>query len=152
VVTGDWGRHDLHDPRVIPLINYGVAGVNRFEHVEAAYCLNGYYVPAQAVARAVHDLDPEGHRYRVSVCVAGPPPRRAAVRELPPGREPTPPRLAERVLEQREADVVVQAVGRTRPFTSAREVITFHCGELPGVRYTQEFGSLGEARRFFDVP
>jgi len=45
IVTGDWRKHDLKNPRIIALINYGVAGLNRFEHVDCAYCLNSYYVP-----------------------------------------------------------------------------------------------------------
>jgi DNA-binding NarL/FixJ family response regulator len=53
---------------------------------------------------------------------------------------------------QKEADVVVQAVGRVRPFTRPREVITMHMGELPGVRYHLEFRNLSKARAFFDVP
>jgi hypothetical protein len=51
-----------------------------------------------------------------------------------------------------EADVVVQAVGRVRPFTRPREVITFHAGELPGVRYTLEFDGLAAARAHFGLP
>ena len=38
------------------------------------------------------------------------------------------PQVARWVLEQKEADVVVRAVGRVRPFTQPREVITFHAG------------------------
>ena len=55
------------------------------------------------------------------------------------------------VLEQKEDDVVVQAVGRVRPFTKAREVITFQTGALPGVRYALEFSSLAQARSFFGI-
>jgi hypothetical protein len=42
-------------------------------------------------------------------------------------------RLAQPTLEFKEHGVVVQAVGRVRPFTRPREVITFQMAELPGV-------------------
>src|SRR5262249_23920105 len=83
---------------------------------------------------------------------AAPPRRRRATVTLPDARETIVPRIAEGVLDQKEADVIVQAVGRVRPFTRPREVITFHAGALPGVTYTLEFESLAQARRFFHIP
>jgi hypothetical protein len=56
------------------------------------------------------------------------------------------------MLIQMEADVIVQAVGRVRPFTRPREVITFHVGDLPGVSYTRDFHTLSQAREFFGLP
>src|SRR5262249_28990114 len=44
IVTGNWGQPALDDPHVIPLITYGVAGINLFEDFDAAYCLNSYNV------------------------------------------------------------------------------------------------------------
>jgi hypothetical protein len=152
VVTGGWARHDLSDPRTLPLITYGVCGVNVFEDFEAAYCLTGYYAHAAAVSQAVHDLESSPERYPVLLETAGRPPRRRARVELPDCRETIVPRVAELVLAQKEADVVVQAVGRVRPFTRPREVVTFQAGELPGVRAAAEFASLARARRYFGVP
>jgi hypothetical protein len=151
VVTGGWDRHDLADPRTLPLINYGVSGVNRFQGYESVYCLTGYYVGPDAVRQAVHDFDGSAERYAITVGWAGSPPRRRARVALPDGRETNLPRIAQLVLEQREADVVLQAVGRVRPFTRPREVITFQADELPGVRYSLRFGSLAEARNYFGV-
>jgi hypothetical protein len=151
VVTGGWARHDLTDPRTLPLITYGISGVNIFQDFDAAYCLTGYYTTADAVAQAVHDIEASPERYPVRLELAGRPPRRRARVELPDGRETIVPRIAELVLAQKEADVVVQAVGRVRPFTRPREVITFHAGELPGVHYHVEFSSLAAARDFFGV-
>jgi hypothetical protein len=152
VVTGNWDRHDLDDPRVLPLINYGVSGVNRFEHCEVAYCLTGYYTNPAAVTQALHDLDPTAVEFKLQLHCTGEPMRRAVTVSLPDDRDTILPDLAEWVLEQKEADVVVQAVGRVRPFTRPREVITFHLGPLPGVQYTYEFQSLSQARAFFNVP
>jgi hypothetical protein len=46
---------------------------------------------------------------------------------------------------------VLQAVGRVRPYTKAREIITFQCAAHPQLTYTQEFNSLAEARVYFDI-
>jgi hypothetical protein len=151
VVTGDWDRHDLTDPRTLPLINYGLSGVNRFEDFDCVYCLTGYYVDAEAVSQAVHDIDGSAERYAITVGWGGRPPRRRALVALPDARETNLPRIAQAVLEQREADVVLQAVGRVRPFTRPREVITFQADELPGVRYALRFESLAAARSYFGV-
>lgn len=59
--------------------------------------------------------------------------------------------LAQLALDFEELDVVLQALGRGRPFTRPREVITLQCGQLPGVRYTKEFNTLAEARSYFRV-
>jgi hypothetical protein len=60
--------------------------------------------------------------------------------------------LAPLALEQQEMDVVLQAVGRVRPYTKPREIITFQCAAHPQLAYTVEFNSLAEARGFFNVP
>ena len=47
--------------------------------------------------------------------------------------------------------MVIQAAGRVRFATRPREVVTFQCSEMPGVRLTREFRSLREARDFFGL-
>jgi hypothetical protein len=151
IVTDRWDRADLENPRTAPLINYGVSGLNCFQHFDAAYCLTSYYVNEATVAQAVHDIDASTERYPVRVQCVGKPPQRCARVEMPDNRETILPRIAQGVLEQKEADVVVQAVGRVRPFTRPREVITFQLGSLPGARYTMEFRTLSQARSFFAI-
>jgi hypothetical protein len=152
VVTGHWDDADLADPRNLPLINYGISGINRFEGHDCAYCLTGYYTSVATIAAAVHDLDPSTERFPVRIEFAGNPARRRAIVSLPDDRETILPQVAQWVLEQKEDNVVVQAVGRVRPFTGPREVITFQVGDLPEVRYTLQFGSLAEARAYFGIP
>jgi hypothetical protein len=151
IVTGNWGRADFTDPRTLPLIAYGISGVNRFQEFDAAYCLTGYYTTPDAVAATVHDLNPTDDHVPVRLAWDGHSRTRVAVVEDPGVATSILPRLAGWVLDQKEADVVVQAVGRVRPFTQPREVITFHAGRLPGVRCTVEFESLAQARAFFNV-
>jgi hypothetical protein len=152
VVSGDWKKHDLTNPRVLPLISYGVCGVNLFQHHEAAYCLTAFYVSPVTLAQAVQDMDPAGERFPITIDCGGRPRRRRARVRLPDGRATILPFIAEAMLEQKEGNVVVQAVGRVRPFTSPREVFTLHTGTLPGVRYTQEFESLTQVRAYFGIP
>src|SRR5206468_2598896 len=141
IVTKDWRRQNLNDPRTVPLITYGICGVNLFEAYDAAYCLTGYYVNAKTLAQVVQDIDATTDQYPVTIRSQGEPRRRVAHLDIPDDRETILPDLAQEALAQKEADVVVQAVGRVRPFTRPREVITFQAGALPGVSYTMEFKS-----------
>ncbi len=152
IVTGDWDKHNLQDPRTLPLITYGVVGLNRFEHLEAAYCLTSFYTNPVAVTESVHDLDASTEQYPITIHFVGRPRRREARINLPDSRETILPRIAQEVLNQKEADVIVQAVGRVRPFTRPREIITFHASDLPGVDYTLQFESLEQARNYFGIP
>ena len=128
-----------------------MVGVNRFEHVEAAYCLSGYYVAPAAVERLTNDLVPNTDHHRVRIETTGDPPRRRVRLAGPRAGGSVLDQIAPELLVQKEADVIVQGVGRVRPFTSAREVITFHAGGLPGVRYAAEFLDLAQARAHFGL-
>lgn len=152
IVTGSWDDQKLNDPRVLPLINYGVSGINRFEQFDAAYCLCSYYVSAETVSQAAQDIDAVSDRFQVVLDCRGNPPLRRARLLLPDQRETILSSVVQWTLEQKEADVVVQAAGRVRPFTQPREVITFQIGELPGVRHTHHFTSLEQARAYFEIP
>ena len=151
IAIRNWAKYDLADPRVIGLINYGVAGINRFEQVDCAYCLNSYYVTPDVVSMSVQDIEATTERYVMQLEMIGEPRRRRVKVELPDGRMPALPRIAQMVLEQVEADAVVQAVGRVRPFTKPREVITFQADTLPGVDYTLEFKNLDQTRAYFEI-
>jgi hypothetical protein len=152
VVTSNWRRHDLTDPHTLPLITYGLCGVNLFEDFDAAYCLTGYYVPAGVISQVVQEVEASTERYAVRLGWEGQPRQRRVWVDVPTGCAPITPQVAQWALDQKEADVIVQAVGRVRPFTRPREVITYHGGDLPGVRYTLEFEKLKQARAFFQVP
>jgi hypothetical protein len=61
-------------------------------------------------------------------------------------------KLIEPAREFKEDSTVIQAVGRIRPFTQPREVVTLQMSQLPGVQYDKEFGTLSEMRRYFGIP
>jgi hypothetical protein len=152
VVIENWGAADLDNPHVVPLIHYGVSGINLFEHHDAAYCLSSYYVSATTVAKTAMEIEPSAHHHPVRIEAVGHPPRRRAILGTLELQNTIIPTIVEGVFVQKEADVVVQAVGRVRPFTRPREIITFQMGDLPGVRYEAEFSTLAAARQHFDVP
>jgi hypothetical protein len=150
IVTDDWANHDLTNPEVFPLITYGVCGLNLFEEYDAAFCLTGYYAPPEAVEKVVNDLQ-TAHRFTVRIDSSGSPARRQVSIDDDAHSATIAPRLAVWVFEEKEANVIVQAVGRVRPFTRPREIITYHAGKLPGVDYAMEFENLIRARAFFKV-
>ena len=131
IVTGDWDTIDLMRPDVIPLINFGMIGTNLFECFDCAYCLTGFYVNPEIVDTILQDvLASDGH-LPIAIATEGSPRRRRARVADPRQRIYDVDRLAQYALDQQELDVVLQAVGRVRPYTRPREVVTFQCAGAP---------------------
>jgi hypothetical protein len=151
ILTDKWSAKRLTDPRVVPLINYGVIGVNLFESFDAAFCLTGYYVNEAVVNKCLQDVTRKDLRLPIKIETIGNPRRRQASVADPNHGYYDVAALAQPALEFQEHSVVMQAVGRVRPFTRPREVITFQMADLPGVHYGAEFCTLAEARRFFQI-
>lgn len=152
LVTAGWRRATLASPRVVPVINFGAIGTNLFEGFDCAYCLTGYYVTEQVVNAVVQDvLAADGH-IPIRIRTGGLPRRRTVEVVSPENRVYDVARLARLALGQQEMDVVVQAVGRVRPYTRPREVVTFQCSARPDGDYDREFDTLAEAREFFGIP
>jgi hypothetical protein len=129
-----------------------VVGINLFQDFDCAYCLTGYYVSEDVVNTVLQDvLASDGH-IPIKIETGGMPRRRRAGVVDSSHRLYDIERLAQLALEQQEMDVVLQAVGRVRPYTRPREVITFQCAVHPQLTYTLEFHNIGEARKFFGVP
>ena len=139
------------DPAMLPLIHYGISGVNSFESFDAVYCLNSYYLDETILREVVADSEPDEQRFPVAVRPVGPDRLRIAGTFEPRHRFSSGDRIARAYHHQLEAMKVIQAVGRVRFATRPREVITFQCGELPGVVLTAEFRNLREAREHFAI-
>jgi hypothetical protein len=152
VVTKDFEETDLDDHNVIPLINYGIVGTNLFENFDAVFCLNGYYVNEYIVNSILQDILAPDFEIAIEIGTHDRPLRRWAGVKNPSDRHYDIHRLAPMALNQQELDIVLQAVGRVRPYTKPREVITFQCAANPQLTYTKEFQTLEECRRFFGVP
>jgi hypothetical protein len=151
IVPSDGEPPEEADPSILPLIHYGLKGVNGFQHYHTAFCLNSYYIDEEVLREAVADVEDDALRFPISIRVAGRPRRRVAGTFDRRFDSSDADRIARAYLEQLEAAVVLQAVGRVRYATSQRMVVTIQAGDLPGVRLTGEFGSLRELRAHFGL-
>jgi len=151
IATDNFQGVDLHDRRIIPLIHYGIIGINLFQDFDAVYCLNSYYVNEQAVTTILKGVRPLGEEMKIRLQTSGSPLRRSVSLETSADNPDEMNRLVMMALNQQEMDSVLQVVGRVRPYTSPREVITFQCSHHPQIEYTKEFYSLQEARDYFGI-
>jgi hypothetical protein len=151
VVTTGLDEKTLADPAVVPLINYGATGTNLFEHFDCVFCLTGYYVNLAVVNHVLQDMVRPDLRLALEISTEGNPPRRKARVARDEDQFYNVARLAQAVLDVKERGVVVQAVGRVRPLTRPREVVTFQLADFPGVECDEEFSTLAQARNFFKV-
>jgi hypothetical protein len=138
-------------PTVLPLIHYGVNGVNSFESYDSALCLTSYLIDEDVLRAAVADVEAEEWRFPVSIRIVGRPRRRLAGTFDDRYRASDADAIAQTYYRQLETNVVIQAVGRVRFATRSREVITFQCSDMPGVELTREFANLREAREYFGL-
>jgi hypothetical protein len=152
VVPSDGGPPEQVCPTVLPLIHYGVNGVNSFEVYDAAYCVSSFYCDEDDLRRAIADVKDDALRFPVTIRLAGRPPRRVAGSFDERFRASDADRMARLYYHQLETNTVLQAVGRVRYATRPREVVTFQCSDLPGVRLTREFYSLRQLRERFGLP
>ena len=144
---------DVPDPRVVPVLHYGIRGVNEFQEYDSAYCLDSYYVSTQELNRSVQEFEPESFRVDLRlVHVRGQRLRRV---ELASREDPDLDRtwLANIYLRKLEVDPVIQAAGRVRFQTMPREVVTFQMHDMgqdiPGC---EEVSSLSELRDALGLP
>lgn len=137
---------------VIPLLHYGIIGVNDFEQFDCAFCLMGYYLPNTFISDYFQEMHPESNRLPITIQTQANTPYRIVRPENYQDSIYTDYlKLGQQVLAQEEIGTVIQAVGRVRPFTHNREVILFQCGRIPGVRSIKTFTTLEEFRRYFGI-
>jgi hypothetical protein len=151
VLTGNWDEFDLTQPGTVALIHFGVIGVNRFEHFDCAFCLTGFFTNERVLDAVLHDLVASDGMIPVKIRTEGRPRRRRAGVLRQTDRDYDVDQLAQLALDRQETDIVLQAVGRVRPYTRPREVITLLCASHPHFAYDSEFDSLADARKFFAV-
>jgi hypothetical protein len=142
---------DLSDPAHIPLIGYGAIGTNRYESYDCVFCLTGFYVSEAVLSATLQDMRASDFRVPMLIRTAGSPPRRIAEVSDPRHRIYDVAALAQAALDHLEMGTVLQAVGRVRPFTRPREVITFQCADHPTGAYDHEFTNLADMRRHFGL-
>ncbi|MEO6594322.1 MAG: hypothetical protein ABIP94_06180 [Planctomycetota bacterium] len=143
---------DMPDPRVVPVIHYGILGVNDFEAYDSAYCVNGYYISSRELGRAAQSSTPSRDRVQISIDSKPDMIRRARVTEGPdPGGVIA--HVASLYLQKLEIDPVIQAVGRVRFLTRPREVAFLQMANLePHVGPHQVVASLAGLRAAIGIP
>ena len=151
VAINGWQSELLSNAQVVPLIHYGMIGTNLFQEFDCAYCLTGYYVTEEAINDILQDLLGSDMKIPLRISIEGRPCRRRAGVLNQGDRIYDLHKLAQHALNHQEMDTVLQAVGRVRPYTKPREVITFQCARHPDFEYTREFNSIGEARHHFCI-
>jgi hypothetical protein len=123
------GLPESPDPAVIPIVHYGILGVNDFTEYESAYSLNSYYVSTRELNRHVQDAEPEQFRVRLKI-VSGPEMMRRVEIEEHNIQDLDHTTLGNMYLQKLEVDPVVQAAGRVRFLTRPREVVFFQMHDL----------------------
>jgi hypothetical protein len=152
LITDHFKTADLNSSQAIPLINFGVIGTNLFEHFDCCFCLTGYYVNEEVINGILQDLTATDFNIPFKISIKGHPQRRCAEVANQQHHYTDIQSLAQPSLDYQEMGTVLQAVGRVRPYTKAREIITFQCANHPTLEYTKEFRSIAEIRRFFEIP
>jgi hypothetical protein len=84
VVCEHYDEVDLDQPHVIPIINYGLSGVNTFEKFDAAFCLNAYFVFDELVASTLQDQYAADIKIPLKISSTGCGSRTAASLHIPP--------------------------------------------------------------------
>jgi AcrR family transcriptional regulator len=139
------------NPGIIPIIHYGISGINSFEEYHAAYCLNSFYLDEDVLREAVADVEDDDLRFPIRIKAQGTPKRRMTGSFDQRLRASDADEICRTYYHQLETNVVIQAVGRVRFATRPREVITFQATNLPGIPLHREFHSLRELREHFGL-
>jgi hypothetical protein len=151
VVIDGWQEDLLKNDKIVPLIHFGMIGTNLFQEFDCAYCLTGFYVNEEAIDGILQDLLESDRKIPLSISTEGRPLRRRAGVSNKKDRFYDLNTLSQLALDHQEMGTVIQAVGRVRPYTKPREVITFQCADHPDLKYTKEFNNIGEARAYFNI-
>jgi hypothetical protein len=150
----DFNDCDLANHYVVPIIHFGVIGINLFEDFDCCFCLTSYFVDEKVVNQTIQSIYSSNMQIPLEITMNQEGVRRRIMQPtFAKDRFFNVSTLAQHALNYNEMGVVIQAVGRVRPFTKPREIITLQCSELlhSGGGYTQEFTCFDEARQFFKI-
>jgi helix-turn-helix resolvase-like protein len=133
-------NHGQYDgTALIPILHYGVEGINSFEHYDTVICLTAYNIKAETIQDQLRKL---GAGLNIEVEIQ--------TRADGSGREvftdPATP-LAEAVFDRTERQRIMQVVSRARPFTTPTEVIFAGFQKFDGAVVFRDVRSLMSALR-----
>ncbi len=139
---------EINDPLIVPLITYGIEGVNAYSGFDAAFAITGFYAREDALEERLNDAHAPGEDVPVVLVAEGGRRRLRALRhwDRRAGFDP----LVESYQRQYEDNVVLQALGRVRFVTQPRLVIAFQVN-TPDVPTTKVFRRLDDLRRHFGL-
>jgi hypothetical protein len=148
---GDIGVADDDGDPDVTLLSYGVLGVNTLKDHDALYCVGGFYARQSTLDETYNQLLPPEDRIDLMIRTeAG---RRRVVAGSLDSRSRYHARRAQAVLEMTERRVVLQALGRVRPFTSPATLIVFQQDDLADVLGDVEaYPRLSHARAALRIP
>jgi hypothetical protein len=112
------------NPLVVPVVTYGMVGINALSDYESCVCLNGFYVPPVALDAAVQGAVPEPHKVELEIYVDSANNRRVQTVESKyrgGGFES----VANACLRKLELEPALQAAARVRFSVSPRQVWLF---------------------------
>lgn len=135
----------------IPIINYGIVGINALKDYDAIYCIGSYYIQDEHLVDLYNcDLRPERrNQFRIRT--------EDNYRSVLAANENYSTRYhAERASEFHQAlerRTVLQAVGRARPFTTPTEVILFQQNNFDDCfENIDTYDTLGAFRKAKNLP
>lgn len=135
----------------VAVINYGIVGVNDFKSFDALYCVGSYYAQPDHVNAVYQQWLPHEDRAQLQVTTSQGT-RRVQAAE-PSVRNRNRANGASRFLRVLEQRVVLQAIGRVRPFTTPAEVIVMQQDDYTDVLGNiAQYNSLKSARNAAGVP
>jgi hypothetical protein len=115
----------------VVLINYGILGVNSLKDHDSIYCVGGYYARQSQLDDTYNQLLPPEDQIDLTIRSNGG--RRHVVAGSADPRSRYHARRAQATLDMIERRVVLQVVGRVRPFTSPANVVLFQQDDLSDV-------------------
>lgn len=140
------------NPKVIPIIHFGLLGINQFSAYETCYCLNSYYLRNDSINSYVFDGVPPDRQPKIAIYnnALG---HRHAVTEDEQVTDQTIDIFNE-YIDCYEAGAVTQIVGRVRQYCNPREIIMMQRHNFAH-NYDgnyHEFKTLAQVREFLAIP
>lgn len=124
---------NLRNPvsKVIPIIHYGMAGINLFSSYEICYCINSYNLDPDDISALFYDGMPEKDRPKIEIKKDENHYRAVVANSMTRSTR----KALQQCLDVYERSIPYQAVGRCRPFNNPRKIILFQTHN-----YEPEFG------------
>lgn len=150
IVDAD-ARVDQFSARDIPLINFGIVGINALKDFDAIFAVGSYNITDAHLTGVYNQSLPPDQRHQFRIRTQN---RLRGVESVNGGfssrYHARRARSLHRTLERR---VVLQAIGRARPFTSPTEVVLFQQDDFTSAFGEVEvFDTLGDLRSKLRLP